>query len=97
MSFHFVMKAVTAFVLGTASLCAFANSNPDLEYNRLSRPSGTIGATGNSLFGDQVDLYSGQTSFDVTDISIPGNSKLPVSLGRHLDVVEPDQIGRAHV
>ena len=81
------------FVVSSISALAAGNSNPDLEYNRLSRPSDTIGAIGNNLFGEQVDLYSGQTSFDVTDVSIPGNGKLPVSLGRHLDAAEPDNSG----
>ncbi|MBS0462142.1 MAG: hypothetical protein JSS41_06675, partial [Proteobacteria bacterium] len=98
MSIRFAAGAAAAAVLAVVavlplSALADANSSPDLEYNRLSRPSDAIGAIGNNLFGEQVDLYNGQTSFDVTDISIPGNSKLAVALGRHLDVAEPDQSG----
>ena len=75
------------------SALAAGNSNPDLEYNRLSRPSDTIGSIGSDLFGEQVDLYNGQTAFDVTDVTIPGNGTLPVALGRRLDVAEPDGSG----
>ncbi|MBS0192910.1 MAG: hypothetical protein JSR34_01520, partial [Proteobacteria bacterium] len=95
MSFRLMARAVAGLVFACGSLAAQAqqSSSPDLEYNRLSRPSDSIAAFGNNLFGEQADLYNGQTSFDITDISIPGTSKLPVALGRHLDVAEPDQSG----
>ena len=35
-----------------------------------------------SLFGDSVDLYTGSLSFSQTDVSLPGNSALPVAIAR---------------
>ncbi|MBS0211566.1 MAG: hypothetical protein JSR26_00110, partial [Proteobacteria bacterium] len=95
MSFKSIAHAMAGLVFVCASLSAMAdgNSSPELEYNRLSRPSDTVAAFGSNLFGDSVDPYNGQASFDVTDISIPGNGKLPVALGRHLDVAEADESG----
>jgi RHS repeat-associated protein len=79
--------------LSFASLPVHADSLPMQEQNRLQRPSDTIGATGNMLFGEQVDMYTGQTEFGATDISIPGNSALPVHLGRRLTISESDRYG----
>ena len=88
-----VATVAAVAVLLCASLPARAYTDPSIETNRLNRPSDTVGTIGSGLFGESVDLYSGTTSFEATDISIPGNSKLPVSLGRHLNVVEADQYG----
>ena len=38
------------------------------------------------LFGEQVSLYNGSTTFSVTDIDVPGNNALPVRLSRRLAV-----------
>lgn len=40
---------------------------------------------GPDLFGDRTDLYTGATSFFVTDVSLSGNSDLPVALQRSLE------------
>ncbi|WP_395344920.1 hypothetical protein PN836_009180 [Ningiella sp. W23] len=37
---------------------------------------------GNTMLGDQIDISSGSVSFSYTDISIPGNSLLPVAVTR---------------
>ena len=91
--FRSLAQGAVLATLMCAALPAQAVTDPALEYNRLNRPSDTIGTLGSGLFGDSVDLYNGSGSFDTTDISIPGNSKLPVSLGRHLNAVEADQYG----
>lgn len=39
-------------------------------------------ADSTTILGDAVDLYTGSLSFYQTDISIPGNFSIPVSLGR---------------
>lgn len=41
-------------------------------------------ALGDDTFGERVSLFSGSTEFSITDVSIPGNNDLPVSLGRRL-------------
>src|SRR6185312_921082 len=50
--------------------------------------SQTVSPLGDDFFGDSTNLYNGQTSFEVTDVSIPGNSSLPVALSRHLAIAD---------
>lgn len=85
--------ALAIFYSLTANTFAFDRegvARPDLEYRRLSKPSDTVAALGNDLFGEQVDHYTGQTSFSVTDIYLPGNSSLRVSLTRTKSIQEWD-------
>ncbi|MBL8297705.1 MAG: RHS repeat-associated core domain-containing protein [Rhodanobacteraceae bacterium] len=79
-----VLSAST--VLGSAS--AWAQTTKAIEDNYEERIEGvrTIAQSGPDLFGDSVNLKDGKTSFNVTDISIPTNSGLPVSLSRTLAV-----------
>jgi len=53
------------------------------DYTRDLRTAQEVTPLTSTLFGDKVSLYSGETQFDVTDIDLPGNSRLPVRLGRH--------------
>jgi len=71
-------------------LLAQDSATPQMEYRKLQRPSDAIGALGFELFGEETDFYTGQTSFKATDISLPGNSGLPVQLSRKKSVVEED-------
>lgn len=43
-----------------------------------------IKADPDSILGDNIDIDSGRLSFYVVDVSLPGNSKLPVQFGRRL-------------
>lgn len=54
------------------------------EQGQLMRGSGKVTTLGPDLFGDEVSLYSGALSFRQTDINLPGNSALQVSVGRRL-------------
>lgn len=51
-------------------------------YESLMQSHGTLTAYGPDLFGDSVNLANGALSFAVTDVSIPGNSALPVQFRR---------------
>jgi RHS repeat-associated protein len=42
----------------------------------------TIETLGTDLFGDKINLFNGSIAFEHVDISIPGNSALPVALAR---------------
>ncbi|MFO1327129.1 MAG: RHS repeat-associated core domain-containing protein [Rubrivivax sp.] len=42
-----------------------------------------VAAYGPDLFGDRVNLFNGTLEFEHTDLSLPGNSALPVALVRH--------------
>lgn len=52
------------------------------ESGKLIRANESLVALGNDMFGDRVSLYQGSLEFQQTDISLPGNSALPVSVGR---------------
>jgi len=57
-------------------------SLPWQEYSRLIDNKKTIEALSTQLFGEEVDLYNGKTSFSITDVDLPGNSHLPVRFTR---------------
>jgi YD repeat-containing protein len=54
------------------------------EQNKLIRAPQAYTRLGADLFGDKVNLYTGSLEFIQTDVSIPGNNMLPVSVGRRL-------------
>ena len=62
------------------------------EYDKLVDASKNISMLGSDALGDSVDLATGGLSFSATDISIPGNSKLPVSLTRSFTVTNRDDL-----
>jgi YD repeat-containing protein len=59
---------------------------PYLEYRKHVEAAQNISPLDSGLFGEQVSLYNGNTSFSVTDIDIPGNGTLPVRLSRRYAV-----------
>ncbi|WP_426194209.1 RHS repeat domain-containing protein [Massilia sp. DWR3-1-1] len=63
----------------------------DEQYKRIKAPRAYT-QLGPDLFGDSVNLYNGSLSFTQTDVSLPGNSRLPVSIGRSVRV-EPSMMG----
>lgn len=54
------------------------------EAGKLVRADLSIEALDTGLFGEKVNLYNGTVDFVQTDFSVPGNSALPVSVGRKL-------------
>ncbi|MFN7781949.1 MAG: RHS repeat domain-containing protein, partial [Lysobacterales bacterium] len=56
------------------------------DYDKHLQSRKALTAHGPDLFGDNVNLYNGALSFSVTDISLPGNSSLPVALTRTFSV-----------
>src|ERR1044072_3936610 len=71
----FVLYAVAAKAQSTTTYA---------ELSKAIKAPNAVAAIGTDLFGDQVNLYNGQLEFVQTDVSLPGNSKLPVSVGRRL-------------
>lgn len=71
---------------------AFAQGKyPWEEYGKLaSSRQAVVALESASLFGEQVDLYSGMLSFTATDLDLPGNSALPVAVRRKFVVTEND-------
>ena len=79
-----LMPFVTATLLGI-TLCANAQDSTTFkeQYKLIKAPT-AVAKIGIDLFGDDVNLYNGGLSFKQTDVSLPGNSALPVSIGRQL-------------
>ncbi|WP_157481051.1 MULTISPECIES: hypothetical protein [unclassified Lysobacter] len=77
---------VLAFGAFAAPLRAQEANKPWEEYEKLTKDRGNVGVMGSDLLGDQVNFYTGGLSFSNLDISVPGNSSLPVSLGRSFSV-----------
>jgi RHS repeat-associated protein len=54
------------------------------EQGKLIRAPQAVGVLGPDLFGDKINFYNGSLEFVQTDVSLPGNNSLPVSVGRRL-------------
>lgn len=87
----FVASALT--LVGVLwSLSAMAQGQKQLyeEYAKQIKTAEAVGALGNDLFGEQVNLYTGSTSFVVTDVSLRGNNALTVEIRRSFKVEPRD-------
>ena len=93
------MKTNTKFVLFAATMAAqaaqaaqaaHAQQTPTTftDQNKLIRAPQAVTRLGADLFGDKVNLYTGSLEFVQADISLPGNSALPVAVGRHIRIGE---------
>ncbi|HEY0659730.1 MAG TPA: RHS repeat-associated core domain-containing protein [Lysobacter sp.] len=84
-----ILLALTALFTLAAPASAFSQEaarQPWEEYDKLIKSSDTVGALGPTLFGDQVNFADGALSFSATDVSIRGNSSLPVAFTRTFTV-----------
>ncbi|MDZ4116997.1 MAG: RHS repeat-associated core domain-containing protein [Xanthomonadaceae bacterium] len=94
-------RAVAAWLIATLAIvlpnaAAAQDSELSDEYARYINAAQTVGTLGTDLFGDQTDLYTGVTTFSAVDVSLPGNSGLPVQVGRTRTLAErniQDEIG----
>ena len=72
--------------LGLALGILMAGSSGAVDYlyllGQVPKAQEAITAYGTDLFGDTVNLYDGSLSIEHTDLSLPGNSALPVKLTR---------------
>ncbi|HRG16327.1 MAG TPA: hypothetical protein PLB00_10030, partial [Pseudomonadota bacterium] len=73
----------TSMLLGCESALAVKASE---ESHRLVRPNDVVSSLGAATFGEEINHYSGSLSFRHTDISLPGNDDLPMSVGRRYTV-----------
>ncbi|GEM_PF-5202292 len=62
------------------------------ELGRRLTASQKVAALGPDLMGDEVSLSNGALSFSVTDVSLPGNSALPVEVKRQFAVKDRKDI-----
>lgn len=70
-------------LLGTASASAQAIID---QYNHRLKNAQAISPLTDEMFGEQVSLHDGNTTFRVTDVQLPTNGTIPVSVGRKFDV-----------
>jgi YD repeat-containing protein len=78
------MNGWAMLALGFLASPAFAQSGRSMadEYEKQIKSAEVVGALGTDLFGDQVNFYTGSTSFVHTDVNLTGNHALPVNLVR---------------
>lgn len=91
-----LVRTASFLLLLLASLPAFA-IEPYQNYDRKLKTAERVAPLGDDLFGDEVSLYNGSTTFTQVDMSLPGNSALPVELRRTFSVSpqgpSPENIG----
>jgi YD repeat-containing protein len=56
------------------------------QYVKAQRPSMAIEPLDTNLFGEQVSMLDGSISFINTDVSVPTNSGMPMTIGRVLSI-----------
>lgn len=81
----FAVSLVAMLMGGVVSEQALA-STPTDEYDKLVALTSQVRGLGSGLAGEQVSLYSGGLALTQTDVSIPGNSALPVEIRRRFVV-----------
>lgn len=54
------------------------------EQSERIRAPKAVTSFGPDLFGDSVNMYNGQLSFQQTDVSLKGNDALPMAIGRRV-------------
>src|SRR5690348_6799690 len=90
-----VASWLAAWWLLLVPFCAFAVNYSGVdafeEYGKHVHAAQEVSPLSDALFGDQVSLYNGATSFDITDFSLPGNNALPVAVSRQLVIQDRRQ------
>lgn len=82
---------VAAWMLGALANAAHAQAIPSWhdEYTKRLKYEEVTSPLKDDLFGDNISLYDGTVTFSATDVSLTGNSALPVSIGRRYTVDDP--------
>lgn len=88
--------AGTAMVwAGMAATASAQPMQPYQEYDKRLRTAEQVGALTSDLFGDAVNVYDQSTTFNQTDIDLPGTNALPVRLSRSLNIRPIPAVGLA--
>ncbi|MGH8051657.1 MAG: hypothetical protein ACREPB_13445, partial [Arenimonas sp.] len=91
--------AARLFLLCSIACCTTVNASTldgthySEMYRKMTAQAQGVQPLSGDIFGEQTDLYSGNTSFSITDIELPGNSALSVRLGRSLQVEDRKDTG----
>lgn len=79
--------SLAALLLASSALATAQTAIlPYREYAKRTDAAQKVGPLTDSAFGANISLYNGSTSFRAVDISLSGNSTLPVQLARTLDI-----------
>src|SRR4051812_21681361 len=89
----FVVASVRWVFAAALALCtqlpAYSQTSPRtelaLDWRERQAPNGELKTYDSTLLGDAVDLSSGRLTFEQVDVSISGNSALPVEIRRRLN------------
>lgn len=73
-------------ILASLVTAAAGAQNIDLRYDNKVQASQPILALSDNALGEYINDYSGATSFTHIDATLPGNSLLPVTVGRTFSV-----------
>jgi RHS repeat-associated protein len=88
-----VVSGLRSLCVAALALCvqvpAHAQASPRtemaLDWRERNAPNGQLKSYDATLLGDAIDLSSGRLSFEQVDVSLPGNSSLPVEIRRRLN------------
>ena len=80
------MMGAVLFAALIAPILHAADVQPYQEYANRTKGAEQVLALSDQLFGESVSLYNGATDFAQVDISLPGNSAVPVQLVRRLPI-----------
>jgi len=82
---------VLALLLATAipATAVAAEVSREQEWGTRVKEREDVAALTSNVFGDKINLVDGKGAFAVTDVSIPGNSSLPVAVSRKIELGTP--------
>lgn len=89
------IRAGALLALFLAGMPAQAQHSVFSELDKSIKAPAAVAKYGPDLFGDKINLYNGGLSFTQTDVSLPGNSRIPVSVGRYISAGSDLLDGRA--
>lgn len=83
---------LAGLAIAAAIPCTQAQTIPQ-EYDKLVTATSQVTGLNAGLAGDEVNLYSGQLGLNQTDLSVPGNSVLPVEVSRRFNAASTSAAG----
>lgn len=89
-----VRVALVGLCIALAAGECFAQKAPWDDYSVYMKRAAEVAPTPvEGALGEQVDLYTGQLSFSVSDIDLKGNNELPVRLARRYQIRDARESG----
>ncbi len=89
---RFALPRSVAFVAACLTFAAPSFAQPSFDvsfqrdYAKLVKSGESPSALDGGLFGESVNLSTGATEFKATDVDVPGNFPIPMSIGRRFSV-----------